>query len=49
MDEQNGGLSEILAVYTHQMSTREGPDKYGITGADVNHSNRLVQIVFFHR
>ena len=36
MDEQNGGISEILAVYTHQMSTREGPDKYGITGADVN-------------
>ena len=36
MDEQNGGLSEILAVYTHQMSTREGPDKYGITGADFN-------------
>ncbi|HEX3167799.1 MAG TPA: SusD/RagB family nutrient-binding outer membrane lipoprotein, partial [Chitinophagaceae bacterium] len=33
---QNGGLSEILAVYTHQMSTREGPDKYGITGADFN-------------
>ena len=36
MDEQNGGLSEVLAVYTHQMSTRESPDKYGITGADVN-------------
>ena len=36
MDEQNGGLSEVLAVYTHQMSTREGPDKYGITGADFN-------------
>ncbi|TMI95073.1 MAG: SusD/RagB family nutrient-binding outer membrane lipoprotein [Bacteroidetes bacterium] len=36
MDEQNGGLSEVLAVYTHQMSTRENPDKYGITGADVN-------------
>jgi len=36
MDEQNGGLSEVLAVYTHQMSTRESPDKYGVTGADVN-------------
>ena len=36
MDEQNGGISEILAVYTHQMTTRESPDKYGITGVDVN-------------
>src|SRR6188508_3378369 len=36
MDEQNGGLSEVLAVYTHQMSTRESPDKYGITGVDVS-------------
>src|SRR4026207_401334 len=36
MDEQNGGLSEILAVYTHQMSTREEADKYGITGVDPN-------------
>jgi hypothetical protein len=36
LDEQNGGLSEILAVYTHQMSTREEADKYGITGIDVN-------------
>jgi hypothetical protein len=36
MDEQNGGLSEILAVYAHQMTTRESPDKYGITGVDVN-------------
>ena len=36
MDEQNGGLSEILAVYTHQMTTREEPDKYGITGVDPN-------------
>lgn len=36
MDENNGGLSEILAVYTHQMSTREEPDKYGVTGVDVN-------------
>ncbi|HEU4862123.1 MAG TPA: SusD/RagB family nutrient-binding outer membrane lipoprotein [Chitinophagaceae bacterium] len=36
MDEQNGGLSEMLAVYTHQMTTREEADKYGITGVDVN-------------
>lgn len=36
MDEQNGGLSEILAVYAHQMTTRESQDKYGITGVDVN-------------
>ncbi|HET6768408.1 MAG TPA: SusD/RagB family nutrient-binding outer membrane lipoprotein [Chitinophagaceae bacterium] len=36
MDEQNGGLSEILAVYTHQMTTREEADKYGITGLDGN-------------
>jgi len=36
MDEQNGGLSEVLAVYTHQMTTREEADKYGITGVDVN-------------
>ena len=36
MDEQNGGLSEVLAVYAHQMSTREEADKYGITGADPN-------------
>ena len=36
MDEQNGGLSEILAVYSHQMSTREEPDQYGIIGTDVN-------------
>ncbi|HWN87604.1 MAG TPA: SusD/RagB family nutrient-binding outer membrane lipoprotein, partial [Chitinophagaceae bacterium] len=36
MDEQNGGISEILAVYAHQMTTRESQDKYGITGVDVN-------------
>ena len=36
MDEQNGGIGEILAVYAHQMTTRESPDKYGITGVDVN-------------
>ena len=34
MDENNGGLSEVLAVYTHQMSTREEADKYGMTGSD---------------
>ncbi|BAV08740.1 hypothetical protein FLA_4787 [Filimonas lacunae] len=26
------GLSQDLAVYTHQMSTREAPDQYGVTG-----------------
>jgi hypothetical protein len=36
MDESNGGLSQALAVYTHQMSTREEADKYGITGTDNN-------------
>src|SRR5262245_46970661 len=36
MDEQNGGLSECLAVYMHQMSTREEADKYGIVGTDNN-------------
>ncbi len=34
MDENNGGLSEVLAVYTHQMTTREEADKYGMTGVD---------------
>ncbi|MGZ8510908.1 MAG: SusD/RagB family nutrient-binding outer membrane lipoprotein [Chitinophagaceae bacterium] len=34
MDENNGGLSNVLAVYAHQMSTREEADKYGMTGAD---------------
>ncbi|MEO7801708.1 MAG: SusD/RagB family nutrient-binding outer membrane lipoprotein [Ginsengibacter sp.] len=29
-----GGLSQILSVYTHQMSTREEPDVYGVTGND---------------
>lgn len=28
----NAGLSEVLAVYTHQMTTREEPDQYGATG-----------------
>ena len=36
MDENNGGLSGALAVYTHQMSTREEADQYGITGTDAN-------------
>ena len=34
MDENNGGLSSVLAVYVHQMTTREEADKYGMTGAD---------------
>ena len=36
LDENNGGLSEALAVYVHQMSTREEADQYGITGNDAN-------------
>lgn len=28
-----GGLSQILEVYTHQMSTRESQDQYGYTGS----------------
>jgi len=34
MDENNGGLSNVLSVYSHQMTTREEADKYGMTGAD---------------
>jgi len=30
------GLSQFLAVYTHQLSTRESPDQYGVTGNDFN-------------
>jgi hypothetical protein len=29
---ENGGLSQILSVYTHQLSTREEADQYGATG-----------------
>ncbi|MGZ4012241.1 MAG: SusD/RagB family nutrient-binding outer membrane lipoprotein [Flavisolibacter sp.] len=36
MDENNGSLSEGLAVYVHQMSTREEADKYGLVGTDNN-------------
>ena len=32
LGEDNGGLSQILSVYTHQVSTREEPDQYGATG-----------------
>lgn len=28
----DGGLSTVLQVYTHQMSTRENPDQYGAPG-----------------
>ncbi len=28
-----GGLSQILSVYTHQLSTRESQDQYGYTGS----------------
>src|SRR6476661_273557 len=36
MDESNGSLSEGLAVYVHQMTTREEADKYGLVGTDNN-------------
>jgi hypothetical protein len=36
MDENNGSLSEGLAVYVHQMTTREEADKYGLVGTDNN-------------
>lgn len=36
MDENNGGLSEGLAVYTHQMTTREEADNYNLVGTDNN-------------
>lgn len=29
-----GGFTQILGVYTHQLSTREDPDQYGARGAD---------------
>lgn len=31
---QGDGFSNGLSVYTHQMSTREDPDQYGLTGTD---------------
>lgn len=30
----NGGLTEILSVYMHQIATREDPDQYGATGSN---------------
>jgi hypothetical protein len=30
----DGGLSQILSVYTHQMTTREDPDQYGAQGTE---------------
>ena len=33
------GLSQDLAVYTHQMSTREDPDQYGVNGGEFNLQN----------
>lgn len=30
----NGGLSQLLAVYSHQLSTREEADQYGVTGTE---------------
>jgi hypothetical protein len=35
----NGGLSNITAVYMHQVTTRENPDQYGITGSSFYTSN----------
>ncbi|RZK75529.1 MAG: SusD/RagB family nutrient-binding outer membrane lipoprotein [Pedobacter sp.] len=32
----SGGLSEVLEVYAHRMSTRESPNQYGSTGDDFN-------------
>ncbi len=34
-----GGLSQVLSVYTHQMSTREAPDQYGASGQEFYVSN----------
>ncbi|MBX2923078.1 MAG: SusD/RagB family nutrient-binding outer membrane lipoprotein [Chitinophagaceae bacterium] len=34
MGSGTGGLSEVLAVYMHQMSTREQPDQYGATASN---------------
>ncbi|CAL1521396.1 SusD/RagB family nutrient-binding outer membrane lipoprotein [Chitinophaga sp. MM2321] len=33
------GLTEVLAVYTHQMTVREDPDKYNATGTDFSIDN----------
>ncbi len=30
----NGGLSQLLSVYTHQIATREEADQYGVVGTD---------------
>jgi len=35
----NGGLSNITAVYMHQVTTRENPDQYGITGSSYYTTN----------
>ncbi len=31
-----GGFSYMLSVYTHQITVREYPDKYGVEGVDLN-------------
>ncbi|RBL93190.1 SusD/RagB family nutrient-binding outer membrane lipoprotein [Chitinophaga flava] len=36
------GLTEVLAVYTHQVTVREDPDKYGATGSDFSIDNSWV-------
>lgn len=35
-EEGSGGLSYILSVYTHQITVREYPDKYGAEGVNLN-------------
>lgn len=30
------GLTEVLSVYTHQITVREDPDQYGATGTNIN-------------
>jgi hypothetical protein len=32
----NGGISEVLEVYTHRLIVREDPDQYGASGSDFN-------------
>ncbi|HRN55956.1 MAG TPA: SusD/RagB family nutrient-binding outer membrane lipoprotein, partial [Agriterribacter sp.] len=35
-DDGSGGFSYILSVYTHQVTMREFPDKYGTEGVNLN-------------
>lgn len=36
------GLTEVLAVYMHQVTVREDPDKYGATGTDFSIDNSWI-------